>query len=117
MTEEHIKENVILYLRKYKGTKVVTVNTLVRALRVFFNFLHREKQIPNIPFENIKLLKDRKHSIATFTKEQLKTLFSQPNLKTFTSVRDYTMVLLFTSLIVFFHHYIYYLLDLTYVDE
>jgi integrase/recombinase XerD len=94
VTEEHIKENVILYLRKYKGAKVVTVNTRLRALRAFFNFLHKEKRIPKNPFENIKLLKDRKNIIATFTKEQLKTLFSKPDLKTFTGVRDYTMMLL-----------------------
>ncbi|MDM5237551.1 site-specific integrase [Bacillus cereus] len=39
VTEEHIKENVILYMRKYKGTKVISINTRLRALRAFFNFL------------------------------------------------------------------------------
>lgn len=94
VTAEHIKENVILYLRKYKGAKVVTVNTRLRALRAFFNFLHTEKHIPKNPFENIKLLKDRKNIIATFTKEQLNRLFNQPDLTTFTGVRDYTIMLL-----------------------
>jgi integrase/recombinase XerD len=51
VTDEHIKENVILYLRKYKGARVVTVNTRLRALRAFFNFLHRDKHIPQNPFE------------------------------------------------------------------
>ncbi|HDR6900050.1 TPA: site-specific integrase, partial [Bacillus thuringiensis] len=27
VTEEHIKENVILYLRNYKGNRIVTINT------------------------------------------------------------------------------------------
>ena len=54
VTEEHIKENVILYLLKYKGAKVVTVNARLRALREFFNFLHKEKHVPKNPFENIK---------------------------------------------------------------
>jgi integrase/recombinase XerD len=40
-------------------------------------------------------LKDRKHVIPTFTKEQLNKLFRQPDLKTFTGVRDYTIMLLF----------------------
>lgn len=53
VTDEHIKENVILYLRKYKGARVVTVNTRLRALRAFFNFLHKEKHIPKNPFESI----------------------------------------------------------------
>jgi integrase/recombinase XerD len=31
VTEEHIKENVILYLRNYKGVKIVSINTRLRA--------------------------------------------------------------------------------------
>ncbi|XLP21911.1 tyrosine-type recombinase/integrase [Bacillus toyonensis] len=94
VTEEHIKENVILYLRNYKGARVVTINTRLRALRAFFNFLYKNKHIQKNPFENVQLLKDRKHVIATFTKEQLDKLFRQPDLKTFTGVRDYTMMML-----------------------
>lgn len=95
VTEEHIKNNVILYLRNYKGVRVVTINTRLRALRAFFNFLYKNKHIPKNPFENIKLLKDRRRVIATFTKEQLNKLFRQPDLKTFTGVRDYTIMMLF----------------------
>jgi len=94
MTEEHIKENVILYMKNYKGNRIVSINTRLRALRSFFNFLYKHKHIPKNPMENIKLLKDRKTVIATFTKEQLKNLFRQPNLKTFTGVRDYTIMML-----------------------
>ncbi|USK45508.1 tyrosine-type recombinase/integrase [Cytobacillus oceanisediminis] len=95
LTEEHIKENVILYMRNYKGIKIVSINTRLRALRAFFNFLYNAKQIPKNPMANIKLLKDRKRVIPTFTKEQLNKLFRQPDLKTFTGVRDYTIMLLF----------------------
>ncbi|TXC89882.1 tyrosine-type recombinase/integrase [Metabacillus litoralis] len=94
VTEEHIKENVILYMRNYKGNRIVSINTRLRALRSFFNFLYNQKQIPNNPMENIKLLKDRKTVINTFTKVQLHKLFKQPDLKTFTGVRDYTIMLL-----------------------
>lgn len=92
MTEEHIKENVILYMKNYKGNKIVSINTRLRGLRAFFNFLFKHKHIPKNPMENIKLLKDRKTVIATFTKEHLKKLFRQPDLKTFTGVRDYTII-------------------------
>jgi integrase/recombinase XerD len=95
VTEEHIKENVILYMRNIKGSKIVSINTRLRALRSFFNFLYREKHIPKNPMVNIKLLKDRKRVIPTFTKEQLNKLFRQPELKTFTGVRDYTIMMLF----------------------
>ncbi len=94
VTEEHIQENVILYMKNYKGNKIVSINTRLRALRSFFNFLYKHKHLPKNPMENIKLLKDRKHIIATFTKEQLKTLFRQPDLKTFTGVRDYTIMMI-----------------------
>ena len=94
VTEEHIKENVILYMRNYKGSRIVSINTRLWALRAFFNFLHKHKHIPANPMENIKLLKDRKRVIPTFTKEQLNKLFRQPDLKTFTGVRDYTIMML-----------------------
>ena len=35
MTEEHVKENVILYMKNYRGIKVVSINTRLRALRAF----------------------------------------------------------------------------------
>ncbi|MFC7320067.1 tyrosine-type recombinase/integrase [Halobacillus campisalis] len=93
-TEEHANENVILYMKNYKGNRIVTINTRLRALRALFNFLSKQKHIPKNPFENIKLLKDRKTVIATFTREQLKKLFKQPDLRTFTGIRDYTIMML-----------------------
>lgn len=95
VTEEFIKENVILYMKNYKGSKIVTINTRLRALRAFFNFLHKNKHIPKNPMENIQMLKDRKHIIPTFSKEQLNKLFRQPDLNTFVGVRDYTIMMLF----------------------
>ncbi|TWI56082.1 integrase/recombinase XerD [Halalkalibacter nanhaiisediminis] len=94
VTDEHIKENVILYMKNYKGNRVVSINTRLRALRSIYNFLHKHKHIPQNPMENIKLLKDRKRVIPTFSKEQLNKLFRQPDLTTFTGVRDYTIMLL-----------------------
>lgn len=94
ITAEHIKENVILYMRNYKGNRVVSINTRLRALRSIFNFLYKHKHIPHNPMENIKLLKDRKRVIPTFTTDQLNKLLRQPDLITFTGVRDYTIMLL-----------------------
>ncbi|OIK10166.1 hypothetical protein BIV60_22260 [Bacillus sp. MUM 116] len=94
ITQEHIRENVIAYMRQQKGLRIVTINTRLRALRAFFNYLHKTKHIPHNPFEGITLLKDRKTVIATFTSEQLNKLFKQPDLRTFTGVRDYTILML-----------------------
>jgi integrase/recombinase XerD len=95
VTENLIEENIIRYMRKYKGAKIVSINTRLRALRSFFNFLYKKKHIKSNPMANVSLLKDRKHIIPTFSKEQLNKLFNQPNLSTFTGVRDYTIMLLF----------------------
>jgi integrase/recombinase XerD len=94
ITQEHIRENVIAYMRQQKGLRIVTINTRLRALRAFFNYLYKAKQIPHNPFDGITLLKDRKTVIATFTAEQLNKLFKQPDFRTFTGVRDYTILML-----------------------
>uniref|UniRef100_A0A7U4DJS9 Integrase family protein n=1 Tax=Geobacillus sp. (strain Y4.1MC1) TaxID=581103 RepID=A0A7U4DJS9_GEOS0 len=96
MTPEIIKQNVILYMKNQKKCKTVTINTRLRALRAFFNFLEREKIISKKqnPFHEIKLLKDRKKAVPTYTKEEIHILFKQPNLRTFTGVRDLTLMML-----------------------
>jgi integrase/recombinase XerD len=43
---------------------------------------------------DIKLLKDRKSIVQTFSAEQLEKLLRQPDLRTFTGLRDYVMILL-----------------------
>ena len=96
MTPEIIKQNVILYMKNQKNCKTVTINTRLRALRAFFNFLEREKIISKKqnPFHEIKLLKDQKKAVPTFTKEEIHILFKQPNLRTFSGVRDLTIMML-----------------------
>ncbi|MGM7724367.1 tyrosine-type recombinase/integrase [Metabacillus sp. Hm71] len=93
IAKDHIKRNVILYMKE-KGLQTVSINTRLRAIRAFFNFLHREKYIKDNPLNDIKLLKDRRKVVETFTKEQLQKLFNQPNLRSFVGVRDYTFMLL-----------------------
>ncbi|MGE7907535.1 tyrosine-type recombinase/integrase [Peribacillus sp. NPDC094092] len=44
--------------------------------------------------KNIKLLKDRKHIVQTFSTDQLEHLLKQADLRTFTGLRDYTLMLL-----------------------
>lgn len=94
ITKEILKQNIILYMKNNKKNQVVTINTRLRAIRAFFNFLYREKYIKENPASDLKLLKDRKKVVETFTVEQLNSLFKQPNLRTFVGVRDYTFMLL-----------------------
>lgn len=66
----------------------------MRAFRAFFNFLHKNKYIKKNPKANVKLLKQRKEVVPTFSKEQLQLLFSLCDRKTFVGLRDYTIMLL-----------------------
>ncbi|MDN5323449.1 MAG: integrase/recombinase XerD, partial [Clostridia bacterium] len=69
ITREMI-EDFILGLRE-NGNKAVSVNGKIRALRVFFNFLEKEKIILNSPIRDIILLRDIEPVVPTFSEEQL----------------------------------------------
>lgn len=90
--ENDIKQSILWM--KEKGLRTVTINTRLRAIKSFFNFLQREKYIKNNPSTDVKLLKDRRKVVETFSDEQLDQLFKQPNLRTFVGVRDYTFMML-----------------------
>ncbi|WP_337957118.1 tyrosine-type recombinase/integrase [Alkalihalobacillus pseudalcaliphilus] len=91
ITPATIKEDVILAMME-AGLKATTINTRLRALRAFFNFLEAEGMIDESPFQNISLVKAKKEVIQTFTREQIRALFEQPNQATFTGIRDYTIM-------------------------
>jgi len=41
---------------KEKGLQTVSINTRLRAIRAFFNFLHHERHIKENPLNDIKRL-------------------------------------------------------------
>ncbi|MGG4507548.1 tyrosine recombinase XerC [Heyndrickxia sporothermodurans] len=74
ITKDQIKS--IIPRIKVKGLQTVSINTRLRAIRAFLNFLHCERHIKDNPLNDIKLLKDRRKVVETFTNEQLGTLFN-----------------------------------------
>jgi len=92
ISKETLKD--VIVCMKEKGLQTVTINTRLRAIRAFFNFLQRERYLRNNPMAEIQLLKDRKKVVETFTNKQLEILFKQPNLRSFVGVRDYTFMML-----------------------
>ncbi|MGP4061813.1 tyrosine-type recombinase/integrase [Halobacillus sp. H74] len=88
-----IKENVILYMMEVLKRKDVTINSKLRAIRSFYNFLHRESYIINNPVETLSLIKQKKTIIDTFSRDQIRLLLAQPDQTTFTGMRDYTILL------------------------
>jgi integrase/recombinase XerD len=93
ITSDHINE-FIMYLKNVKALKVVTINTRLRAVRAFFNFAYKFEYISNNPVKNLKLLRDRRKVIETFSATQINAILNAPDLSTFTGVRDYTLMLL-----------------------
>jgi len=91
--EKTIKEGLILYMKE-NGAKTTSINARLRAVRAFFNFLEKKGKIRNNPMKDIQLLSDKRNPIQTFTQEQIKAMLNAIDLKTFTGVRDYTIVLL-----------------------
>jgi integrase/recombinase XerD len=94
ITANQIKENVILYMMEELGRSEVTINAKLRAVRAFFNFLHKEGIIADNPVDNVSLIKQKKTVIETFSRDQLHAILRQPDQSTFTGFRDYTILLL-----------------------
>jgi integrase/recombinase XerD len=88
----HIKEYIVI--KRKENASDSYINGILRSLRVFFNFLYEQQVITKDLGSEIKLLKSKKKVVETFSKQQIKTLFRQPDLSTFTGVRDLTLMML-----------------------
>ncbi|MBN3553309.1 tyrosine-type recombinase/integrase [Fictibacillus nanhaiensis] len=85
-----------LILNSKKLIKVTTINTRLRALRSFYNFLKKNKLIYTNPMKNIKLLRDRQKTIETLDNSEIEKLIKTiRRYKTFVSFRDEVILLLF----------------------
>lgn len=83
-------------LQSKKLIKVTTINTRLRGLRSFYNYLFKNKLIEKNPMKNIKLLRDRQKTIETLDNKEIellvKTIRKQ---KTFVGFRDEVIFLVF----------------------
>ncbi len=86
------------YLREYivetMDTEVAdaTVASRVRSLRVFFNFLTREKIIANNPTDNLDKIKVDDTGLFVLSNRQVKRLLKQPDRSQFAGFRDYVIM-------------------------
>jgi integrase/recombinase XerD len=94
VTIEVIRQNVILYMMETQGRKETTINTRLRAIRAFFNYLYNEGMLENNPAAELKLIKAKKEVVETFTREQVRDLLNVVDRASFTGLRDYTIILL-----------------------
>jgi len=93
LTVRQFKEHYIGYMLEH-GLASNTINNRIRACNTFFRFLYEEQLISQPIFEQIRLIVAEKQMIQTLTKEQMLMLLSQPDKRTFTGLRDYTIMLL-----------------------
>lgn len=93
VTHEIINQNIIRYMKSF-DIKTVSINSRLRAIRAFFNYLYKYEHISKNPVKDLKLLRDRKHAVQTFSRKQINHLLRQPDLRTFTGVRSHTIMLL-----------------------
>ncbi|MED3624669.1 tyrosine-type recombinase/integrase [Neobacillus thermocopriae] len=92
ITEEIIKDYVVLGMMN-EGKKEATINANLRAIRAFFNFLEKEGFIIENPVKDVKLVKEKRTIIQTFSRDQIHALLRQPDRNTFTGIRDYTLMM------------------------
>jgi integrase/recombinase XerD len=84
-----IVQEYILYLKK-RNNSVESINTRLRGLRAFLNFLNENQYIDQKI--KIKMLRTEHKIIKTFAEEQLKKLLEKPKDTTFALYRDWTIV-------------------------
>ncbi|SFQ76809.1 Phage integrase, N-terminal SAM-like domain [Psychrobacillus psychrotolerans] len=91
LTQKDI-EDIVLHLKS--KIKVVSINTRIRALKSFYNFLYKNKLVMPNPMKNIKQLRDRTRVIETLEDKELELLAAHiKNQKSFIGVRDYVIFL------------------------
>jgi integrase/recombinase XerD len=87
LSKQSLQEAIIKF--RERGTSIRAINTYIRGINVFLNWLHQEHNYDNF---TLKLLKCDKRNFRTLTESELKTIVRfEPN--TFTEKRLKTILL------------------------
>lgn len=82
----------LAYLTGERHNQPVTVNQRLKYLRVFFNFLVAEGLLPASPVHGVKSQREPERT-RSLTEEEVKAILEVPDRRTFTGLRNYTMLL------------------------
>ncbi|MDQ0197938.1 tyrosine-type recombinase/integrase [Neobacillus ginsengisoli] len=88
----HIKQWILK--RQGEGIQANTINTGLKHIRAMFNYACEEEIIDRNPMERIKLLKQTKRVIKTYSNDDVKLILNSFNGKTFFNVRDKTIIVM-----------------------
>ena len=91
LTMEHFEKFIANQLKL--GLSGSTINTRITAAKTFFNYCVRKKYLRKSPVDGIAKLKVRHVVGDTFTKLQAAELLKEPDISTFTGLRDYTIMM------------------------
>lgn len=81
------------YLRNERGNSVGGINAKIRAVRTFMFYCEEVGYIKHNPARDWKQIKRKEPEINAFTMQQITALLKQPDLRKFTGLRDYTLML------------------------
>lgn len=94
ITGDLIEGEYIRYMSDEVGVKHATIAATLRALRAFFNWAVNKGVIESSPMAQITIGVPKAPNIETFSRDQLRELFSQPDPKLFVGLRDLTIMTL-----------------------
>ncbi|MDD2621270.1 MAG: tyrosine-type recombinase/integrase [Syntrophomonadaceae bacterium] len=92
LTKNHLKHNFILYSMENNNNKATTINNRMKTFQSFWKFLCTEGYLATNITVGIEKLREQKMVIVTLDESEIKAMFKACNLKTFTGVRDLTMM-------------------------
>ncbi|KYG35310.1 tyrosine-type recombinase/integrase [Alkalihalobacillus trypoxylicola] len=85
-------DSFIEYLRVERGNSIGGINAKVRAIRALMFYCEESGFIKENPAKKWKQIKTKEPEINTFTSRQINELLKQPDLTTFTGLRDYILI-------------------------
>lgn len=94
ITHRIIRKHLVLHSIEKWGNKPQTINMRIRTLRRFFDFLVIEGYLAENPAARVDTLETEETLIISMTNEQVKRLLAVPDRKTFTGLREYTLMTL-----------------------
>ncbi|KAA9018056.1 tyrosine-type recombinase/integrase [Niallia endozanthoxylica] len=89
----HVKKFV--QFEQEQGNKSNYINTIIKSLRSFYNYLVQEEYISNNIMKRIRLLKEDKEVIKTFTDMEVSRMLNVYNFKNYLNARNKVILAMF----------------------
>src|SRR5699024_1765980 len=95
ITREIIEDEYVRYLSEERRLKHASIASALRALRAFFTWAKGRGIIVKSPMDNVTRGEPKPPTIDTFSGDQLRELFRQPDPRVFVGLRDVAIMSVF----------------------